>query len=146
MVSSQEFLCLLDMVYTGKLPVGKHNVSRIIAAADSLQMFDVAVAFKNILSCLVNQQPSSQGFNKHTAVAPSPTSVKAESVTAVCSSPASEEQQPTDHSQGATPLTKEDCCADGEDAQGQMCGTACEDIPQTSGQIELSSRVLVTRA
>uniref|UniRef100_A0A7N8WKF9 Zinc finger and BTB domain containing 40 n=1 Tax=Mastacembelus armatus TaxID=205130 RepID=A0A7N8WKF9_9TELE len=59
-VSSQEFNCLLDMVYTGKLPLGKHNVSRIIAAADSLQMFDVAVGFKNVLSSLVNQQPPVQ--------------------------------------------------------------------------------------
>nr|XP_046237521.1 zinc finger and BTB domain-containing protein 40 [Scatophagus argus] len=57
MVSSQEFGCLLDMVYTGKLPLGKHNVSRIVAAADSLQMFDVAVGFKNILTNLVSQQP-----------------------------------------------------------------------------------------
>lgn len=43
------------MVYTGKLPLGKHNVSRIIIAADSLQMFDVAVSFKNVLSNIVNQ-------------------------------------------------------------------------------------------
>lgn len=57
MVSSQEFGCLLDMVYTGKLPIGKHNVSRIVSAADSLQMFDVAVGFKNVLTSLVNQQP-----------------------------------------------------------------------------------------
>nr|XP_020473558.1 zinc finger and BTB domain-containing protein 40-like isoform X1 [Monopterus albus]XP_020473559.1 zinc finger and BTB domain-containing protein 40-like isoform X1 [Monopterus albus] len=56
-VSSQEFSCLLDMVYTGKLPLGKHNVSRIVTAADNLQMFDVAVGFKNILTSLVNQQP-----------------------------------------------------------------------------------------
>lgn len=56
-VSSQEFGCLLDMVYTGKLPVGKHNVSRIVAAADSLQMFDVAVGFKKVLATLVKQQP-----------------------------------------------------------------------------------------
>ncbi|XP_041835830.1 zinc finger and BTB domain-containing protein 40 isoform X2 [Melanotaenia boesemani] len=55
-VSSQEFSCLLDIVYTGKLPMGKHNVSRIVAAADSLQMFDVAVGFKNVLTTLVNQQ------------------------------------------------------------------------------------------
>lgn len=55
-VSSQEFGCLLDMVYTGKLPVGKHNVSRIVAAADSLQMFDVAVGFKKVLATLVKQQ------------------------------------------------------------------------------------------
>uniref|UniRef100_A0A674P6M0 Uncharacterized protein n=1 Tax=Takifugu rubripes TaxID=31033 RepID=A0A674P6M0_TAKRU len=59
-VSSQEFGCLLDMVYTGKLPVGKHNVSRIVAAADSLQMFDVAVGFKKVLTQLVKQQPPVQ--------------------------------------------------------------------------------------
>lgn len=46
------------MVYTGKLPLGKHNVSRIVAAADGLQMFDVAVGFKNVLTSLVNPRPS----------------------------------------------------------------------------------------
>ncbi|XP_028302426.1 zinc finger and BTB domain-containing protein 40 [Gouania willdenowi] len=54
--SPQEFSSLLDMVYTGKLPLGKHNVSRIVSAADSLQMFDVAVGFKKVLSSLVTQQ------------------------------------------------------------------------------------------
>ncbi|XP_077429462.1 zinc finger and BTB domain-containing protein 40 isoform X1 [Vanacampus margaritifer] len=57
LVSSQEFASLLDMVYTGKLPLGKHNASRIIAAADRLQMFDVAVSFKNALTNILNQQP-----------------------------------------------------------------------------------------
>ncbi|XP_056458947.1 zinc finger and BTB domain-containing protein 40 isoform X2 [Gadus chalcogrammus] len=56
-VSSQEFACLLDLAYTGKLPTGKHNVSRVIASADSLQMYDVAVRCKNILSRLVGAQP-----------------------------------------------------------------------------------------
>ncbi|KAM9365120.1 zinc finger and BTB domain-containing protein 40 isoform 2-T2 [Pholidichthys leucotaenia] len=56
-VSSQEFSCLLDLVYTGKVPVGKHNASRIVSAADSLQMFDVAVGFKNVLTNLVSPQP-----------------------------------------------------------------------------------------
>uniref|UniRef100_A0A3Q0RM97 Zinc finger and BTB domain containing 40 n=1 Tax=Amphilophus citrinellus TaxID=61819 RepID=A0A3Q0RM97_AMPCI len=65
-VSSQEFGCLLDMVYTGKLPLGKHNVSRIVAAADSLQMFDVAVGFKHVLTSLVNQQPSASVSSAHT--------------------------------------------------------------------------------
>ncbi|XP_071403644.1 zinc finger and BTB domain-containing protein 40 [Centroberyx affinis] len=53
-VSSQDFGCLLDMVYTGRLPLGKHNVGRIAAAADSLQMFDVAVGFKNVLASLIS--------------------------------------------------------------------------------------------
>lgn len=65
--SSQEFGCLLDMVYTGKLPLGKHNVSRIIAAADNLQMFDVAVGFKNVLTSLVNPQPSGPVISPQTS-------------------------------------------------------------------------------
>lgn len=44
------------MVYTGKLPLGKHNVSRMVAAAESLQMFDLAVGFKNVLTTLVNHR------------------------------------------------------------------------------------------
>ncbi|XP_077060021.1 zinc finger and BTB domain-containing protein 40 isoform X3 [Siphateles boraxobius] len=55
LLSSQEFSSLLDMVYTGKLPPGKHNFTRLIAAADSLQMFDVAVGCKNILTELMKQ-------------------------------------------------------------------------------------------
>ncbi|XP_051967453.1 zinc finger and BTB domain-containing protein 40-like isoform X2 [Xyrauchen texanus] len=55
LLSSQEFSCLLNMVYTAKLPPGKHNFTRLIAAADSLQMFDVAVGCKNILTDLMNQ-------------------------------------------------------------------------------------------
>lgn len=54
------------MVYTGKLPVGKHNVSRIVAAADSLQMFDVAVGFKKVLTTLVKQQPPVQAGSGQT--------------------------------------------------------------------------------
>ncbi|XP_076860578.1 zinc finger and BTB domain-containing protein 40 isoform X2 [Brachyhypopomus gauderio] len=54
-VTSDEFSSLLDMVYTGRLPPGKHNFTRVIAAADSLQMFDVAVGCKNILNDLMNQ-------------------------------------------------------------------------------------------
>ncbi len=55
LLSSQEFSSLLDMVYSGKLPPGKHNFTRLIAAADSLQMFDVAVGCKNILTDLMKQ-------------------------------------------------------------------------------------------
>uniref|UniRef100_A0A1A7XF37 Zinc finger and BTB domain containing 40 n=1 Tax=Iconisemion striatum TaxID=60296 RepID=A0A1A7XF37_9TELE len=58
-VSSQDFSCLLDMIYTGRLPVGKHNVSRIVAAAENLQMFDLAVGLKNVLTTLVNHQVTS---------------------------------------------------------------------------------------
>nr|BAC04518.1 unnamed protein product [Homo sapiens] len=51
-VSPEEFALLLEMMYTGKLPVGKHNFSKIISLADSLQMFDVAVSCKNLLTSL----------------------------------------------------------------------------------------------
>nr|CAI9703010.1 unnamed protein product [Rangifer tarandus platyrhynchus] len=53
-VSPEEFALLLEMMYTGKLPVGKHNFSKIISLADSLQMFDVAVSCKNLLTSLVS--------------------------------------------------------------------------------------------
>ncbi|KAI1890712.1 hypothetical protein AGOR_G00156460 [Albula goreensis] len=56
-VTSQEFSNLLEIVYTGKLPPGRHNLTRVIATADSLQMFDVAVSCKNILTSLMKQSP-----------------------------------------------------------------------------------------
>uniref|UniRef100_A0A8C8YR55 Zinc finger and BTB domain containing 40 n=1 Tax=Prolemur simus TaxID=1328070 RepID=A0A8C8YR55_PROSS len=74
-VSPEEFALLLEMMYTGRLPVGKHNFSKIISLADSLQMFDVAVSCKNLLTSLVNcsvqgqvvrdvSTPSSESFQK----------------------------------------------------------------------------------
>ncbi|XP_023578267.1 zinc finger and BTB domain-containing protein 40 isoform X2 [Octodon degus] len=76
-VSPEEFALLLEIMYTGKLPVGKHNFSKIISLADSLQMFDVAVSCKNLLTSLVNcsvqgqvvrdiSMPSSESFRKET--------------------------------------------------------------------------------
>ncbi|XP_074162030.1 zinc finger and BTB domain-containing protein 40 [Sminthopsis crassicaudata] len=59
-VSPDEFALLLEMMYTGKLPVGKHNFSKIISLADSLQMFDVAVSCKNLLTSLVGCSGPSQ--------------------------------------------------------------------------------------
>lgn len=89
-VSSQEFGCLLDMVYTGKLPVGKHNVSRIVAAADSLQMFDVAVGFKKVLTTLVKQQPPVQAGSDHTQTQTPTLKSEAQSPNPELSSPAGE--------------------------------------------------------
>ncbi|XP_072522079.1 zinc finger and BTB domain-containing protein 40 [Salminus brasiliensis] len=64
-MTSQEFSSLLDMVYMGRLPPGKHNFTRVIAAADSLQMFDVAVGCKNILNNLMKQaQPKGPQLSK----------------------------------------------------------------------------------
>ncbi|KAJ7999466.1 hypothetical protein DPEC_G00194720 [Dallia pectoralis] len=77
LVSSQEFSCLLDMVYTGKLPPGKHNFTRIIAAADSLQMFDVAVGCKNILANLMKQSTTIAATTYTTqSASPSPTTTQ----------------------------------------------------------------------
>ncbi|XP_067422376.1 zinc finger and BTB domain-containing protein 40 [Emydura macquarii macquarii] len=53
-VTPDEFALLLEMVYTGKLPLGKHNFTKVISVADSLQMFDVAVSCKNLLSDLIS--------------------------------------------------------------------------------------------
>uniref|UniRef100_A0A6I8PA87 Zinc finger and BTB domain containing 40 n=1 Tax=Ornithorhynchus anatinus TaxID=9258 RepID=A0A6I8PA87_ORNAN len=53
-VAPEEFALLLEMMYTGKLPVGKHNFSKVISVADSLQMFDVAVSCKALLASLVS--------------------------------------------------------------------------------------------
>lgn len=68
LLSSQEFSCLLDMVYTGKLPPGKHNFTRLIAAADSLQMFDVAVGCKKILNDLMKQTSDTETVLSHDSV------------------------------------------------------------------------------
>ncbi|XP_010978128.2 zinc finger and BTB domain-containing protein 40 isoform X1 [Camelus dromedarius] len=76
-VSPEEFALLLEMMYTGKLPVGKHNFSKIISLADSLQMFDVAVSCKNLLTSLVNC--SVQGQVVRDASTPSLESSKKES-------------------------------------------------------------------
>ncbi|XP_039610857.1 zinc finger and BTB domain-containing protein 40 [Polypterus senegalus] len=57
-VTSDEFVNLLEMVYTGKLRPGKHNFTKIISIADSLQMFDVAVSCKNIINDLIQKSVS----------------------------------------------------------------------------------------
>ncbi|XP_077314061.1 zinc finger and BTB domain-containing protein 40 isoform X1 [Lithobates pipiens] len=59
-VSPEEFSLLLEMMYSGKLPPGKHNLTKIITVADSLQMFDVAVSCKNLLTELMNHSTQTQ--------------------------------------------------------------------------------------
>ncbi|XP_033899059.2 zinc finger and BTB domain-containing protein 40-like isoform X1 [Acipenser ruthenus] len=58
--TSDEFANLLEMIYTGKLPPGKHNFTKVISIADSLQMFDVAVSCKNILNSLLKRSMCEQ--------------------------------------------------------------------------------------
>ncbi|NXW31745.1 ZBT40 protein, partial [Phaetusa simplex] len=53
-VTPEEFALLLEMMYSGKLPLGKHNFTKAISVADSLQMFDVAVCCKNLLRDLIS--------------------------------------------------------------------------------------------
>uniref|UniRef100_A0A3Q1HAD0 Zinc finger and BTB domain containing 40 n=1 Tax=Anabas testudineus TaxID=64144 RepID=A0A3Q1HAD0_ANATE len=104
-VSSQEFGCLLDMVYTGKLPLGKHNVSRIVAAADNLQMFDVAVGFKNVLTSLVNRPPPVQVLSTQTSNLSAIN--KAQSVNPVSSSPSNKDDSASDKVELRTEPKKE---------------------------------------
>nr|XP_009911240.1 PREDICTED: zinc finger and BTB domain-containing protein 40 isoform X2 [Haliaeetus albicilla] len=53
-MTPEEFALLLEMMYSGKLPLGKHNFTKVISVADSLQMFDVAVSCKNLLRDLIS--------------------------------------------------------------------------------------------
>lgn len=53
-MTPEEFALLLEMMYSGKLPLGKHNFTKLISVADSLQMFDVAVSCKNLLRDLIS--------------------------------------------------------------------------------------------
>ncbi|XP_072442923.1 zinc finger and BTB domain-containing protein 40 [Chiloscyllium punctatum] len=52
-VSPEEFAVLLEMVYAGKVPPGKHNFTKVVSVADNLQMFDIAVSCKNIVANLM---------------------------------------------------------------------------------------------
>eukprot|EP00079_Xenopus_tropicalis_P028033 XP_012822587.1 PREDICTED: zinc finger and BTB domain-containing protein 40 isoform X2 [Xenopus tropicalis] len=58
-VTPDEFSLLLEIMYSGKLPPGKHNLTKIISVADSLQMFDVAVSCKNLLTELMSHSTQS---------------------------------------------------------------------------------------
>ncbi|NXU76434.1 ZBT40 protein, partial [Oreotrochilus melanogaster] len=47
-------------LFSGKLPLGKHNFTKIISRADSLQMFDGAVSCKNLLRDLISASAQDQ--------------------------------------------------------------------------------------
>jgi len=107
------------MVYTGKLPLGKHNASRIVAAADSLQMFDVAVGFKNVLTNLMNQQAP---VPVHSTQTTSLTN-KAQNMNPEGSALASKEDSPSDKME-----TREKHCYDGKDNEEEpACKITCVD-------------------
>ncbi|XP_061544025.1 zinc finger and BTB domain-containing protein 40 [Phycodurus eques] len=135
LVSSQEFGCLLDMVYTGKLPLGKHNVSRIIAAADSLQMFDVAVSFKNVLTNIINQPPPA-----------SPSSTKVPTLTPANKLPSpnpevsiasSTKDKSAEGGVQVEDASENNRCEDGsENVKGPPCKRFCPEFSESSGPKE----------
>ncbi|KAM8757821.1 zinc finger and BTB domain-containing protein 40 isoform 2-T4 [Acanthopagrus schlegelii] len=138
MVSSQEFGCLLDMVYTGKLPIGKHNVSRIVSAADSLQMFDVAVGFKNVLTSLVNQQPPVPVPSTQTASMT--VNIKAQSLNPEDSASPNEDDSTSDKMEPMAELKKEDFQGDSEDADEPACKITCVELSESSEPAEAKTR------
>uniref|UniRef100_A0A3P8UF24 Zinc finger and BTB domain containing 40 n=1 Tax=Amphiprion percula TaxID=161767 RepID=A0A3P8UF24_AMPPE len=133
-VSSQEFGCLLDMVYTGKLPLGKHNVSRIVSAADSLQMFDVAVGFKNILTSLVTQTPP---VPVHSMQTPTITKIKkAQRVHPEGLASTSKDDSLSDNMEIRAELKKEHCTGEGDDTKEPACKRPRVELSDTSGSEE----------
>ncbi|XP_075318002.1 uncharacterized protein zbtb40 isoform X2 [Odontesthes bonariensis] len=123
------------MVYTGKLPLGKHNASRIVAAADSLQMFDVAVGFKNVLTNLMNQQAP---VPVHSTQTKSLTN-KAQIMSPEGSASASKEDSPSDKMETrAGPRKKH--CDDGKDNEEEpACKITCVETCNPSGLKEYAS-------
>uniref|UniRef100_A0A3P9Q700 BTB domain-containing protein n=1 Tax=Poecilia reticulata TaxID=8081 RepID=A0A3P9Q700_POERE len=120
-----EFGVLLEMVYTGRLPLGKHNASRIVAAADSLQMFDVAVGFKKVLTTLVGQKvpvPQTSGQEETR-------STRSESTQ--CSASPNEDKSASEKME----TTAEDkCCHDNKEDEEEGTGRkACDEVLDTSG-------------
>lgn len=120
------------MVYTGKLPLGKLNVSRIVAAADSLQMFDVAVGFKHVLSSLVNQQPPVSVSSTHSPnlnMISKPSSMNLEG-----SSSLNSNNLTSDKMDLKEELEKESFPRDRDDAEEPALKRACVHLPDKSGQ------------
>lgn len=123
------------MIYTGKLPIGKHNVSRIIAAADSLQMFDVAVGFKNVLTSLVNQQPPISVLSTQT---PCPATInEAQSLNAEVSVPSNKDDSSSDKTEPLAEPKKEDRQTEREDSDEPACKRTCVELSESSGQFHL---------
>ncbi|XP_039468148.1 zinc finger and BTB domain-containing protein 40 isoform X1 [Oreochromis aureus] len=136
-VSSQEFGCLLDMVYTGKLPPGKHNVSRIVSAADSLQMYDVAVGFKQVLTSLVNQKPPVSVSSAH--VPNLTVTNKAPDMNPEGSASPSKHNLTSDQAEVTEELKKESFEHDSDDADEPAIKRARMELPDTSGPEDIKS-------
>ncbi|XP_062271983.1 zinc finger and BTB domain-containing protein 40 [Scomber scombrus] len=145
-VSSQEFGCLLDMVYTGKLPLGKHNVSRIVAAADSLQMFDVAVGFKNVLTSLVNQQPPAPASSTETETeTPTPTLVnKLPNAKPEGSDSPNKDESSSGETESKAKPKKEECQPDSKDTEEPSFKRVCLERSESPGPEEAAPSDSVT--
>ncbi|XP_036007348.1 zinc finger and BTB domain-containing protein 40 isoform X1 [Fundulus heteroclitus] len=132
--SSQEFGSLLEMLYTGRLPLGKHNASRIVAAADSLQMFDVAVGFKKVLNSLVSQNAPLLDNSRKTTSQVETCKTRSENPEVSSSSnkdnSASEKMETT-----ADPENK--CCHDKkQDPEEPVCKRSREELSDTLGPVK----------
>ncbi|MEQ2166209.1 hypothetical protein GOODEAATRI_025581 [Goodea atripinnis] len=130
-VSSQEFGSLLEMLYTGRLPLGKHNASRIVAAADSLQMFDVAVGFKKVLTTLVSQKATVLNHPRQTTSQDEANKARSENPEGSASpnkdNSASEKMETTAELQNK-------CCHDNkQDAEELIFKRACEELSYPLG-------------
>lgn len=76
-VTPEEFGLLLEMMYSGKLPLGKHNFTKVISVADSLHMFDVAVSCKNLLRDLISCSTQDKGVREVSSQAADPSGTHA---------------------------------------------------------------------
>ncbi|XP_060114834.1 zinc finger and BTB domain-containing protein 40 [Heteronotia binoei] len=114
-VAPDDFALLLEMIYTGKLPLGKHNFSKVISVADNLQMFDVAVSCKALLRDLLhcsNQDHAGRDFSVQTVGASSESSaISNSSQAAVLDAKAAVDSQPS--------VRVSSCSADSVKIQGQ---------------------------
>uniref|UniRef100_A0A4W3HL10 Uncharacterized protein n=1 Tax=Callorhinchus milii TaxID=7868 RepID=A0A4W3HL10_CALMI len=64
-VCPEEFAILLEMVYTGEVPPGHHNFTKVISVADNLQMFDVAVSCKSLMANLNQGRRTGDHWTSH---------------------------------------------------------------------------------
>ncbi|KAJ7427384.1 zinc finger and BTB domain containing 40 [Willisornis vidua] len=77
-VTPEEFVLLLEMMYSDKLPLGKHNFTKVISVADSLHMFDVAVSCKNLLRDLISCSLQDQVVKRVSSQAADSSEIEAE--------------------------------------------------------------------
>ncbi|XP_054858032.1 zinc finger and BTB domain-containing protein 40 [Eublepharis macularius] len=96
-VAPDDFALLLEMIYTGRLPLGKHNFTKVISVADNLQMFDVAVSCKallrDLLSCSNQDHMGRDSSVQTTSASSNSTTISNSSQATVLSAEVAEESQ-----------------------------------------------------